>query len=77
MTRLLVCEGACNPALPRFDGEVEDYRRQEARYRTDGTLPALSDPGLLRQLHSLLHTPHRQVGPVYWACTVCSSPRRY
>lgn len=73
----LICEGACNPALPQFDAAAEVY----AEARADGVEPWDMDPNIMTYLVTartkLVYTPHSHRYGDFWACAVCRCERRY
>lgn len=77
-TKLLVCEGACNPGL----GQLDEQRRAVARHLNEftGTMPAMSHEWV-DAARQLVHRPHHREAPGFmsniWTCTVCGATRRW
>lgn len=76
-TKLLVCEGDCNPGRSRIDEHVEQERDRLFRVQAYGMVVPLDDERTLTALRTLRHTEHRQLSRDWWVCTACSAPRRY
>jgi len=72
---LLICEGACNPALPNFDAAAEVYARHLAG--PDGLVPEVLTDFLLAQRRQLRHTEHRSLYRNRYACVLCGCERAY
>jgi hypothetical protein len=75
MTRQLVCEGACNPALPSLDADGRQYRLKTAPVSGSKAIPI--DSWLASELRTLKHTPHRLVTEELARCEVCHGSRRH
>ena len=72
IVRQMVCEGACNPALPQADAAVRRHRDHE-RPHGPGMDPIPDDLARLLRAAST-HTPH-EGGWRSWRCQVCGSER--
>ena len=66
---LLVCEGACNPALDAIDATISRAPKRDAEPTGTETLWALQ--------RSLVHTPHEPIGCCQARCLTCGTTRRY
>lgn len=71
---MLICEGACNPALPAFDAAAQAYAMF---MRLDGQAPADVMTSLERYRLLLKHTEHEQIAGNRYGCTVCGCERKY
>jgi hypothetical protein len=72
---VLVCEGNCNPGLPRLDERVHEYRKLEMSLTR--SYQPITDPALVNDLRKLLQTEHRQVGEGVWQCLICYKLRKF
>lgn len=68
-TRLLICEGACNPTIDAVDMLIARSRQSDHNADLQQQVRDYQ-----RALH---HTPHRYFSRGHWSCTVCAHLRRY
>lgn len=77
-TKLLICEGACNPDL----GKLDEQRREACReWRPEhAAMPSMQE-AWLTAMRQARHTPHQQEAPGFmgniWTCAVCGASRRW
>ena len=77
-TRLLVCEGACNPYLRELD--EQRLRATKAWSPVRDAMPAMPD-GWLDAMRAVRHTAHHREAPGFmgniWTCQSCGASRRW
>jgi len=78
-TRMMICEGKCNPQVQWLDAMIYDLRKQEStKYLMQGGVQPVGD-NYVRELRKLKHTVHTRSTfntELHWCCADCGVFRK-